>query len=169
MVKGFAHESSAASVPVEWYTPPYIFEKLKITFDLDPCAAPRHDAVPALNKYVLPVDGLKEQWMGTVWVNPPYGKQTTLWIDKLIKHNDGMALVFARTDTQWFQKAIHSASVICFIESRVKFINGTTGRTDGTPGAGSALIGWGNVARKAIIQSGLGQCMVLSPLDCPKC
>lgn len=166
MTKGFAHESSANTVPVEWYTPPHIFKALNIVFDLDPCGAPHHDHVPARTKYVLPVDGLEQEWNGTVWLNPPYGKQTTIWIDKLIQHNDGIALVFARTDTKWFQEAMLTASVVCFISQRVKFINGSTGESDGTPGAGSALIGWGQKAYEAITQSNLGVFMVLTP---PKC
>ena len=169
MAKGFSHESTALSVPVEWYTPQYIFDSLGLEFDLDPCAAPAYDNVPAKNKYVLPTDGLLEKWYGTVWLNPPYGKQTPLWINKMIHHNDGIALVFARTDTQWFQKAIETASIVCFIGSRVKFVNGNTGKSDGTPGAGSALIGWGDTAYTAISQSGLGKCMVLAPSNCGKC
>lgn len=166
MTRGFTHESTADSVSVEWYTPPQIFQGLGMEFDLDPCAAPYYDHVPARNKYVLPIDGLAENWHGTVWLNPPYGKQTALWIDKLIEHNDGIALVFARTDTKWFQKAMETASVVCFISSRVKFINGKTGNADGTPGAGSALIGWGDKSRTAIMKSGLGICMELSKGKC---
>lgn len=166
MTKGFTHESSANSISVEWYTPPCIFEALDTIFDLDPCAAPHHDYVPAYEKYVLPVDGLTQEWSGTVWLNPPYGKQTTVWIDKLIQHNDGIALVFARTDTKWFQKAMLTASVVCFISQRVKFINGLTGKSDGTPGSGSVLIGWGQKAYKTIIESNLGVCVVLTPIVC---
>lgn len=166
MTRGFGHESSANTVPVEWYTPPHIFTALNMTFDLDPCAAPTHDHVPANTKYVLPVDGLEQDWHGTVWLNPPYGKQTAVWLDKLIKHNDGIALVFARTDTKWFQEAMQTARVVCFVSQRVKFINGTTGESDGTPGAGSALIGWGQKAYDAIINSNLGICMVLAGNNC---
>lgn len=162
MKKGFSHESTALSVPVEWYTPPHIFESLKLQFDLDPCAAPQYDCVPALHKYVLPINGLEEQWFGTVWMNPPYGKETKTWIEKLVKHGDGIALVFSRTDTKWFQQAAKSADVVCFLESRVKFINGKTGQTDGTPGAGSCLIGWGRKSFDAITASGLGICMTVS-------
>lgn len=158
MVRGFAHESTDAQVPVEWYTPPSIFDRLGLVFDLDPCAAPAYDHVPAHTKYVLPTDGLTEPWNGTVWLNPPYGKQTGIWVERLAKHGDGIALVFARPDTAWFQRAYHTADIVCFVDKRIKFINGKTGRADGTPGAGSALIGWGNTAYTALINSGLGVC-----------
>ena len=158
MAGGFSHESTATTVPVEWYTPPSIFDRLGVVFDLDPCAAPNHDHVPARTKYVLPTDGLAEPWNGTVWLNPPYGKHTGRWVERLAQHGDGIALVFARPDTAWFQKAYGTADIVCFVEKRIKFINGTTGRADGTPGAGSALIGWGDTAYHALIHSGLGVC-----------
>jgi len=158
MSKGFTHESSASTVPVEWYTPPYIFTALGITFDLDPCAAPRHDHVPATHKYVLPDDGLLLPWAGTVWLNPPYGKHTPTWMSKLAGHGDGIALVFARPDTRWFQEAIRTADIICWVDGRIKFVNGATGKSDGTPGAGSALVGYGPKAYNAIVNSGLGVC-----------
>jgi len=33
---GFAHEDQN-SKNVDWYTPPWVFERLGIEFDLDPC------------------------------------------------------------------------------------------------------------------------------------
>lgn len=158
-MRGFSHESTAATIPVEWYTPPHIFQQLGIIFDLDPCAAPVHDHVPARHKYVLPTNGLIEPWNGTVWLNPPYGKHTGTWVRKLADHGDGIALVFARPDTAWFQEALLSADIVCFVEKRIKFVNGQTGKSDGTPGAGSALLGWGTVAYKAILNSELGVCV----------
>ena len=168
MTKGFAHESTATTVPVEWYTPRYIFDALGITFDLDPCSAcaPAYDSVPAHTKYTLPTDGLAEPWHGTVWVNPPYGKHTGTWVKKLADHGDGIALVFARPDTAWFQQAYRTADVVCFVERRIKFVNGFTGKADGTPGAGSALIGYGTKAYNAIVQSGLGICTTAIRGDC---
>lgn len=34
---GFAHESTK-NITQEWYTPPFVFEKLGLEFDLDPCS-----------------------------------------------------------------------------------------------------------------------------------
>jgi hypothetical protein len=36
---GFTHESQN-NVSVEWYTPPWVFQKLGVEFDLDPCQPP---------------------------------------------------------------------------------------------------------------------------------
>lgn len=94
-----------------------------------------------------------------MWLNPPYGKHTGTWVRKLADHGDGIALVFARPDTAWFQEALSSADIVCFVEKRIKFVNGQTGKSDGTPGAGSALLGWGTVAYTAILNSELGVCV----------
>ncbi len=35
-------------------------------------------------------------------LNPPYGEQTERWLAKLAKHGNGIALVYARTETKMF-------------------------------------------------------------------
>ena len=39
MKTGFSHESQKAQT-VEWYTPPWLFTAMGLTFDLDPCSPP---------------------------------------------------------------------------------------------------------------------------------
>lgn len=160
---GFTHESSAATVPVEWYTPPEIFDALGITFDLDPCHPNTPTCVPAHNKITPPQDGLIAQWHGNIWLNPPYGKQTQHWLQRLTEHGNGIALVFARTDAAWFQHQLRNATAICFIAGRVKFINGQTGQPAGSPGAGSALIAYGTQNAAALHHSALGTTITLKP------
>ena len=158
---GFTHESASSGVPVEWYTPPEIFSALDIVFDLDPCHPPVSTYVPAINKIVPPRDGLSEPWHGNVWLNPPYGKQTPLWLHKLTDHGNGIALVFARTDTKWFQHQLAHAKTVCFIAGRIRFINGATGKATGTPGAGSALIAYGQHNDQALHTANLGHTITL--------
>jgi hypothetical protein len=159
---GFAHESTV-NESVEWYTPPSIFEKLGIRFDLDPCSPGAGKSfVPADNHYTIVDDGLASPWFGTVWVNPPYGKHTPVWMEKLAEHGDGIALVFARTDVAWFHEFGTKADVVCFVRSRVKFFQGDMETQPGTPGAGSMLLAYGPKAAAALRQSGLGACFSLS-------
>lgn len=154
--KGFTHESSY-NESVEWYTPKFIFDALGLTFDLDPCSPGAGKSfVPAIKHYTVEDDGLTSPWHGTAWVNPPYGTQTPKWMQKLHDHGDGIALVFARTDVKWFQEYGANADAICFISGRVKFYQGDMVTQPGTPGAGSMLLAFGEVAADALRQAGLG-------------
>jgi hypothetical protein len=47
-------------------------------------------------------DGLQKEWVGRVYLNPPYGKGMERWLEKLKHHGNGIALIFARTETQCF-------------------------------------------------------------------
>lgn len=126
-----------------WLTPKYLIDELG-DFDLDPCAAPLPRPWPTAKKMIsLPDDGLSYKWEGRVWLNPPYGKHTGIWLDRLAKHGNGVALVFARTDTKWFQKAAKSADKLFFLKGRVKFCR-PDGTSDTNAGHGSVLIFYGN-------------------------
>jgi hypothetical protein len=81
---------------------------------------------------------------------------------KLADHGNGIALVFARTDVRWWQDTAPNADIICLIAGRVRFYQGSTDKRGGTPGAGSALIGFGHKATTAIQNSGLG--MLVKPI-----
>ena len=110
---------------VEWYTPAWIFEELAIAFDLDPSSP--HDmesVVPARVKYTVFDDGLKQPWSGRVWLNPPYGKSTPFWMRRMIDHNNGIALVFSRTDAAWCQEAMANCTSMLFLGGRIQFIPG---------------------------------------------
>lgn len=148
---------------VEWYTPPYIFDALALTFDLDPSSpgdGPVH--VPARRFAIPPNDGLAMVWDGLIWMNPPYGRKgLDAWVERLAIHGNGVGLVFARTDTRWFHDYATRADVLCFIRSRVKFLRpdgssgGRTWEQSGPP-APSMLIAFGEVAAAAVAACGLG-------------
>ena len=157
VMRGFGHES-VVNKSVEWFTPPHIFEALNIEFDLDPCSpAGGGDCVPAVTKFCLPEkDGLVEPWFGRVWVNPPYGRETGVWLRKLAEHGDGVALVFARTGTKWFQQVAAQASLVCFVAGRIRFVSGDTGQVGDSPGADSMLLAFGEHCAVKLSLSGLG-------------
>jgi hypothetical protein len=163
---GFGHEPPAGG-SCEWYTPPEIFRALGLPFALDPCAPPwpRADWIPAARRYSPPDDGLELPWFGRVWLNPPYARETARWVARLAEHGDGIALVFARTDTAWWQAAIAGAHAVCFIAGRVNFIPSDPRfrSSNGTPssaGAPSCLLAYGDDCAGALIRSGLGACLV---------
>ena len=140
MSDGFAHETSKSC---EWYTPRWIFKELGLEFDLDPAhPEKRLEWVPAKDVYTKADDGLNKPWHGRVWLNPPYGRETPKWLDKMAKHNNGVALIFARTDTAWFHKYAGTASGILFLRGRVDFVNAEH-KARGNAGCGSMLLSWG--------------------------
>lgn len=84
---------------VEWYTQPWVFEELGLSFDLDPASPVDAETfVPARTRYTRLNDGLSRPWFGRVWPNPPYGPDTDFWMRRMIAHGNGVALVFSRTD-----------------------------------------------------------------------
>lgn len=140
---------------VDWWTPPELFTKLNIEFDID-VASPVGgvDWIPAKKYYTEQDDGLTQDWEGTVWMNPPYGKFTATWLEKFINHGDGIALVFARTDTLWFHNLAAKADAILFTKGRLAFYNnGVKGQN---AASGSLLIACGEKAVNALEQSDLG-------------
>lgn len=124
-------------------TPLWLIEKLG-EFDFDPCGYENHKTASAIN--VWPSCGLKVDWFGSVWLNPPYSNVEP-WLEKLAKHGDGVAFVLASTDTAWFHKTLENASYYLFLKGRPKFL-----RTDGSEVSlmrASVLIEFGNKNRLA--------------------
>lgn len=147
---GFAHETYGVE-QIDWYTPPSIFNDIGLRFDLDPCQPIGGiDWIPADKYYTIEDDGLTSEWNGRVWCNPPYGKHTKAWLKKMHEHRNGIALVFARTDCQWFHEYCANADAILFMKGRVKFVDGL-GKTGGSgAGSGSMLIAWGATCVNAL-------------------
>lgn len=151
---------SARGSSCEWYTPTAIFDALGLEYDLDPCspALPACPWIPARRRVSLPDDGLAETWAGRVWLNPPYGREETArWVGRLADHGHGIALIFARTDTPWWQRCAARASAVCFISGRVSFIAGDRGYVQSAhAGAPSCLLAYGEDCAIALERSGLG-------------
>lgn len=137
---------------VEWYTPAWVFDALSINFDLDP-ASP-HDMethVPAAKKYTIFDDGLKKEWSGRVWLNPPYGKSTPEWLERMIAHNNGIALVFSRTDAKWCQSCMSACTAMLFISGRIEFVPGLENQHKRSRcGAGTVLFAFGDYNADAL-------------------
>ncbi|MBR0651358.1 adenine methyltransferase [Roseomonas terrae] len=141
----------------EWYTPPHIFEALRLTFDLDPCSPGPTHWVPAARVFTKDDDGLAQPWRGRVWMNPPFGGRHghLPWLKKFLLHGNGIALVRAYTSSAWFHAYATCAEAMLFPKGKTKFIrpDGTIGRS---PGHGIVLLSMGAVCNHALWQSGLG-------------
>lgn len=139
---------------VEWLTPPELVKKLG-QFDLDPCCPVNAPFYHAENNYTMEDDGLTKEWFGRVYLNPPYGKGMELWLEKLKNHNNGIALIFARTETKcFFENIWDSASALLFVKGRIKFYH-VSGIQGGTPGAPSVFVAYGKNNATALKNSGI--------------
>ena len=139
---------------VEWLTPPELVKQLG-EFDLDPCSPIDAPFYHATNHYTIVDDGLSKEWKGRVYLNPPYGRGMELWLEKLKYHGNGIALIFARTETKCFFEHIwHDADAILFVKGRIKFYH-VSGIQGGTPGAPSVFIAYGKENAIALQNSGI--------------
>lgn len=127
----------------EWYTPKEIIYALG-EFDIDPCAPINPLWRTAKIMYNKEDDGLSKEWIGRVWLNPPYSRPLIEhFIKRMSDHNDGIALLFNRCDSKMFQDVIFpSAKGMLFMRHRIKFYR-SDGTIGGSPGCGSILIAWG--------------------------
>lgn len=140
--KCFSHDRIANGKD-EWLTPKHLLERLG-PFDLDPCSPIVRPWDTAAKHYTIFDNGLKQKWKGRVWLNPPYGAQTGLWLARLSEHGDGIALVFARTETKAFHKHVWpKASVLLFLKGRLTFHHADGSAANSAAGAPSVLIAYG--------------------------
>lgn len=141
----------------EWYTPPHVLEALGLKFDLDPCSPGKGHWVPARKVYTKRDNGLKRQWRGLVFMNPPFGGRNghVPWLRKFLAHGEGIAIVRSYTSAAWWHDNMHRAEAILFPRGKTKFIrpDGSVGRC---PGHGVVLIAMGARARRALRESDLG-------------
>jgi hypothetical protein len=146
----------------EWWTPKYIFDKIGLQFDLDPCM-PENKLpwIPVRNSYDYVDDGLSKAWAGIVWLNPPYGRETIKWMKRLAEHGNGIALVPVRSDTRWWHETVIKSDAVCFIKGRIQFIAGNGQPAPSNSGAPSCLIAYGKECAEAIKNSGLGMVLYI--------
>ena len=110
-----------------WETPKDFFDTLDALFHftLDACALPEN---AKCEKYFTPeMDGLKQEWGGVVWCNPPYGREIGRWVEKgYLSAKNGCTVVMllpARTDTKWFHEYcyMNRFATVRFVKGRLKF------------------------------------------------
>jgi hypothetical protein len=103
----------------EWYSPKSVFDALGVEFDLDVAHPDYQTDVPTKQYYTINDDGLKMEWKGLVWMNPPYSKPTP-WIDKWLDHRNGLALVpFSKS--AWFSRLWLSDAICVSLPPNLKF------------------------------------------------
>ncbi|MGD0105735.1 MAG: DNA N-6-adenine-methyltransferase [Rhodopila sp.] len=132
----------------EWYTPAWLLDLVVGVvgpIDTDPCSPGRgKSSVQARLHLTALDDGLAHGWPGVVWMNPPYGRTLSLWLEKARREVEVgnarcvTALVPARTDTTWWHCHISGVADIVLLRGRISFGDGTSAAP-----FPSALLGYG--------------------------
>ncbi len=110
----------------DWWTPQALFDLLdtEFGFELDVCASKENHKCERY--YSNKEDGLAQEWKGSCWMNPPYGKTIIDWMKKAYESAQNGAtvvcLVPARTDTRWWWNYCIFGEVR-FLRGRIKFVN----------------------------------------------
>ena len=123
---------SQSNADEEWFTPEKYINAVREVMgdiDLDPASTQEaNKVVKAKQIYTIEDDGLRQDWKGRVWLNPPYStSKIPLFCDKIKKHYDSgevteaVVVVNNATETEWFNILISSAKACVFPKGRIKF------------------------------------------------
>lgn len=112
----------------EWGTPPRFFAELdrEFGFTLDVCAT--KDNAKCQKFFTKEQDGLAQEWTGTCWMNPPYGRTIGQWLRKAAESRATVVcLVPSRTDNFWWHQWVMMADEIRFVRGRLRFVGAGDG------------------------------------------
>jgi phage N-6-adenine-methyltransferase len=135
----------AGSGENEWYTPVGYIKAAKSVMggiDLDPASSKAAQKTVQADKFFSAEnDGLKQEWNGRIWMNPPYAQPLIFnFIEKLIAEatagrvEQAIVLTHNSTDTLWFHRLEEIAARICFTRGRIAFLDPQSDRFSPTQG-----------------------------------
>lgn len=145
----------------EWMTPPEIIDAIG-PFDLDPSTPAVQPWPTATTRYTQADDGLAQHWDRSqfMFCNPPYSLIGP-FMAKAAEHGNGIALVFARTETAWwFESVWPKASGVLFLQGRLHFHHPDGTRAKANAGGPSALVAYGEAAYHRLLNAGLPGALV---------
>lgn len=128
-VAGMPPGAQRKSTGDDWLTDPALLKALG-PMDLDPCASVRQPWPTAKVMWTVYEDGFSRAWPkgSFVWLNSPYGAALWAWVARLADHGDGLALLYARTETQGFRAHVWDrADAVYFFAGRLWFHKPVTG------------------------------------------
>lgn len=115
-----------SSKTVEWGTPKWLFDKIDSVFHFstDVCADDLNRKCERF--FSKEQDGLRQEWRGVCWMNPPYGRGIIKWVKKAKISADAGAtvvcLIPSKTGTLYFQEWILPfMRSLTFVKGRLKF------------------------------------------------
>lgn len=149
--KSMLNEGMFTSTTDKWSTPQDFFERLnaEFHFDIDVCADLANTKCERF--FTEEMDGLQQRWFGTCWMNPPYGKEISKWVQKAYESSlqgaTVVCLLPARTDTKWWHDYCMQGE-IRFVRGRLRF-----GGSKNSAPFPSAVVIFGRGARKQTISA----------------
>lgn len=150
-MSGMGSHQSARAGSETWFSPPAIIEALGgwESFDLDPASHIDRPWPTAREHYTVEGNGLLLPWHGRIWLNPPYTVSLiSQFLGRLAEHDHGVALIFARTETDaFFRHVWERASGLLFLRGRLTFHRADGTRAAANGGAPSVLIAYGEEDR----------------------
>jgi hypothetical protein len=160
------HEQSVGASD-EWYTPLEVFAAMHTRFDLDVSGALFYCPADECCERAIRCDSLSREWNGFVWMNPPFGGRNGIvpWLDKFVRHGNGVALVPDRTSAPWWQDYAPAAELLLMVRQKIKFISGT-GHDNRSPAQGTTLLAIGEKGQQALLNAArVGFGTLLVPYD----
>lgn len=108
----------------DWETPQRLFDELnsEFNFTTDVCASEENKKCSVY--FTKENSCLDKEWVGTCWMNPPYGRVISSFLKKAyeesVKGVTTVCLIPARTDTKYWHDYCMKGEVR-FIKGRLKF------------------------------------------------
>jgi hypothetical protein len=154
-----AYNGTKFSGEFERYTPkPYLELVRRVLghIDLDPASAKAAQRnVRATRYFTIVEDGLKQNWSGRVFLNPPYHWDLVgPFVDKLVEEytsgrvKGAILPINTTTDTQYFDAVARTCSSICFTQGRIQFLLPNGQQIDAPPIIGQMFAYFGRAVDK---------------------
>ena len=126
------HEACLSSKKMDYSTPILFFDALNSVFNFEWDLAASPENALCKNYYTEQEDSLKQDWKGTCWLNPPYGRALPKFVakascDAMDAETTIVMLIPVRPDRLWWEKYIWKAGDeracvdICFVRGRLRF------------------------------------------------
>lgn len=107
-----------------WETPHHFYNQwgAKYKCNLDVAATSENTKCEAF--FDIETDGLKSEWYGRVWCNPPYS-QLPAWTAHAYRMRNYCEIIVcllpSKTDTKWFHSFVYRKASLFFIKGRIAF------------------------------------------------
>lgn len=115
----------------EYFTQSFVIEAARKTMgsiDLDPASCAAANAIVKASRYFdAMIDGLKQPWLGNVWLNHPFSrKNNAKWVAKAVSEFESgnayqlTCITFASSSEEWTEPLFNFP--ICFLRPRTNYL-----------------------------------------------